>query len=68
MMDYSREAHEASFYDRGDYEPDDVDLDEDCEKRQSLYRCVDRMCGATDCSNCNPASCEAFPESEPEEL
>lgn len=76
-MDYSREIHEASFYDSGDYEPDHDELrrelaDEEqdsYEVRRSIYRCTDMSCGAQDCARCYPASFDAIPAEniEPEE-
>lgn len=33
----------------------EYDLDERPSKRRKTYRCLDRMCGATDCWNCFPS-------------
>lgn len=75
-MDYSREIHEASFYDAGEWEDDQEELrrelaeEEDAyELRRAIYRCTDASCGAQDCARCYPASFDAIPaeDFEPEE-
>lgn len=67
--DFAQERHEASLADeiddlRYEAEQDARDDEDRYERRQSLYRCTDRMCGALDCSRCYPASFDAVCEEE----
>lgn len=62
--DYARERDEASLEedwhnDMREMELEDARYDE-VENGPCVgpYRCVDRMCGALDCSNCYPGGCD----------
>lgn len=71
MIDYAQERYEARDLDHDDdlrYELEQEALEAESDDLHngpagvSPYRCTDRMCGATDCSNCYPGGHDADEE------